>query len=111
MTFFIALLPILGIFFFLFFFKLTSLRAGIIAYIMTIIITIFYSGYHLSPENIIHSSVHGILISFIAAYVLFFGIFLFHLIDSVGGVNVNPKVDHVAHVKVDHPFVTSNMFL
>ncbi|MBL5858173.1 hypothetical protein HV437_14725 [Bacillus sporothermodurans] len=26
-------------------------------------------------------------------------------------VNVNPKVDHVAHVKVDHPFVTSNMFL
>ncbi|WP_142410361.1 L-lactate permease, partial [Heyndrickxia sporothermodurans] len=76
----------LGIFFFLFFFKLTSLRPGIIAYIMTIIITIFYSGYHLSPENIIHSSVHGILISFIAAYVLFFGIFLFHLIDSVGGI-------------------------
>ncbi|SUV00962.1 Uncharacterised protein [Cytobacillus firmus] len=26
-------------------------------------------------------------------------------------VNVNPKVDHVAHVKVDHPLVTSNMFL
>ncbi|MGM9951177.1 MAG: DUF3267 domain-containing protein [Lysinibacillus sp.] len=27
------------------------------------------------------------------------------------GVNVNPKVDHVAHVKVDHPLVTSNKFL
>ncbi|MBL5773054.1 UDP-N-acetylglucosamine 2-epimerase (non-hydrolyzing) [Bacillus sporothermodurans] len=30
---------------------------------------------------------------------------------QAGTVNVNPKVDHVAHVKVDHPFVTSNMFL
>jgi hypothetical protein len=27
------------------------------------------------------------------------------------GVNVNPKVDHVAHVKVDHPLVTSNRSL
>jgi len=33
------------------------------------------------------------------------------IITCVIGVNVNPKVDHVAHVKVDHPLVTSNMFL
>lgn len=86
MTFFLASLPILGIFIFLFFLKQTSLRAGLLAYALTLIMTLVVPPFHLSPANIVQSSVKGMLISFIAAYVLFFGIFLFHLVDRVGGI-------------------------
>lgn len=86
MLFLTALLPILGIFIFLFFFKQTTLRAGIFSYVLTILITLLYPGFHLAPEHIMLSSIKGILIAFIAAYVLFFGIFLFHLMNSIGGI-------------------------
>ncbi|MBB4826659.1 lactate permease [Sporosarcina luteola] len=86
MTVFIALFPILSIFLFLFLFKLTSLRAGTLSFLITVLITLLYPRFHLIPEHILHSSLKGLLISLIAAYVLFFGIFLFHLMNSAGGI-------------------------
>ncbi|QTD40314.1 L-lactate permease [Sporosarcina sp. Te-1] len=86
MTVFIALLPILCIFLFLFLFKLTSCRAGILSFLVTILITLSYPRFQLAPEHILHSSSKGLLISLIAAYVLFFGIFLFHLMNSAGSI-------------------------
>ncbi|WP_312755351.1 L-lactate permease [Rummeliibacillus suwonensis] len=81
-----AIIPILSVFIFLFFLKQTSLRAGVFSLMVVIMITFFYHGYKLTPENMIHSSLKGLFISFIAAYVLFFGILLFHFIDGVGGI-------------------------
>lgn len=83
---FIALLPILGVFVFLFFLKQTTLRAGMFCYLLTLLVTLFYPTFNLFTENIIISSLKGILIAFIAAYVLFFGILLFHLMNCIGGI-------------------------
>lgn len=86
MSFFIALLPIIFIFVFLFLFKLPSLRASLFTFMLTIAVTFFCREYHLNLDKVIHESIQGILISFIAGYVLFFGIFLYHLIQRVGGI-------------------------
>jgi lactate permease len=67
--------------------KFTSLRASLLTYVATIGITFLFQNYHLTTEAIFHASIHGSLISFIAAYVLFFGIFLFHLMDHTGGIS------------------------
>ncbi|PLR75803.1 L-lactate permease [Bacillus sp. V3-13] len=81
----VALLPIVAILVSLFTFKLSSLRAGVIAYILAVFITLLPE-FQLTPFGILHSSVKGFLISFIAAYVLFFGILLFHLMNHAGTI-------------------------
>lgn len=86
MLFFVSLLPILGVFIFLFFLKQTTLRAGILSYLLTIIITWLCPSFYVSTEQLILSTFKGFLIAFIAAYVLFFGIFLFHLMNSIDGI-------------------------
>ncbi len=85
--FFVALLPIVCIFLFLFVFKQTSLRAALYSYAVTLVITFLFSAYKLGFGSIIHATVKGALIALIAAYVLFFGIFLFHMINHVGGIS------------------------
>lgn len=86
MSFFIAILPLLCIFIFLFLLKQTSFRSGIPAFILTVFIVLIYPIYQLEPSEIVYSSIKGIFISFIAAYVLFFGILLFHLMNNIGAI-------------------------
>lgn len=86
MYFFIALLPLLAVFSFLFFLKQSTLRAGTFSFLFTIIITLLVPNFHLAADQIILSSIKGVLISFIAAYILFFGIFLFHLMNNIGAI-------------------------
>ncbi|MGG2016343.1 L-lactate permease [Bacillus sp. S10(2024)] len=87
MTLLLALVPILCIFLLLFVFKQTSLRTSVFSYIVTLIITLTVNSYQVNMHDIMQSSLKGALISFIAAYVLFFGILLFHLMNNVGGID------------------------
>ncbi|MGG3177905.1 L-lactate permease [Priestia megaterium] len=82
----IALLPFICVFLFLFVLKQTSLKAGLLSYAATLLIILIYPNYHIALEGILHASFKGFLISFIAAYVLFFGILFFHLIHNIGGI-------------------------
>ncbi|AMM93532.1 L-lactate permease [Peribacillus simplex] len=82
----IALLPFISIFVLLFVFKQTSLRSGLLSYIVTLLIILVYPSYHITVESTLHASFKGFLISFVAAYVLFFGILFFHLINNTGGI-------------------------
>lgn len=86
MLFLVAILPVLFIITFLFLLKYTSLRASLLTYGLTILLTFLFSQYRLGGGEILHASFHGVLIAFIAAYVLFFGIFLFHLMEHTGGI-------------------------
>ncbi|AXF56043.1 L-lactate permease [Salicibibacter kimchii] len=87
MEFVIAIAPILGIFILLFIFKQSSLRAGLFAYGVAVLITILTSSFALELQGVFHASIKGALIAFIAAYVLFFGIFLFHLMNKAGAID------------------------
>ncbi|HEX7066534.1 MAG TPA: L-lactate permease [Bacillales bacterium] len=86
MTLMLALLPIIAIFILLFGLKQSSLRAGILAYVITIVITLWASEFDLHADEIAHASFKGVLIAFIVAYVVFFGIFLFHLMNRSGKI-------------------------
>ncbi|MFJ7970720.1 L-lactate permease [Psychrobacillus sp. NPDC096389] len=96
----IALIPFVCIFVFLFIFKQTSLRSGILSYIATLFIILVYPKYHIVFEEIIHASFKGFLISFIAAYVLFFGMLFFHLINNIGGIQT--IADFISSATNDH---------
>ncbi len=82
----IALLPFVCVFVFLFILKQTSLKSGLLSYAATLFIILIYPNYHIAIEGILHASIKGFLISFVAAYVLFFGILFFHLINNIGGI-------------------------
>lgn len=84
----IALIPILFLLILLFFVKLSALKSSILALVITCVITIFYHSYALNREGILNATTHGMLIAFIAAYVLFFGLLLYQLLDSVNGIQL-----------------------
>ncbi|SDI64245.1 lactate permease [Natribacillus halophilus] len=69
-AFFVALLPIIGIFVLLFLFRQSSLRAGLFAYAVAVLITLFHSTFSLDFSSVMNATIQGLLISFIAAYVL-----------------------------------------
>ncbi|MGK0555376.1 L-lactate permease [Macrococcus capreoli] len=83
----IALSPLFIIFICLFIFNYSALKTGIITFIFIIMITLSHSPYHISLNEVIDSSISGVLISTIAAYVIFFGILLFHLMNESGKVD------------------------
>lgn len=87
----IALSPLFVIFICLFIFKYSALKTGIIAFISILIITLSHSPYRISLNEVIDSSISGVLISTIAAYVIFFGILLFHL------MNESEKIDTISN--------------
>ncbi|PLS16793.1 lactate permease [Bacillus sp. M6-12] len=87
MDFILAIAPILIVFVLLFVFKQTSLKAGMGAFLLAGGIALFSSPFHLEWGQIAQASVKGALVSFIAAYVLFFGILLFHLMKNIGAIN------------------------
>lgn len=83
----IAILPLLIIFICLFIFKWSALKTGITAFLSTVILVFINSPYHISFEIIMNSTISGILISSVAAYVIFFGVLLFHLMNESGKIN------------------------
>jgi lactate permease len=98
MAVFIALCPILSIFFFLFVCKQTSLKSSLFAYFVSLMIVCFYSMYRLSAGEIVHATIKGGLICFIVGYVLFFGILLFHLMNKMGSIaSIASFVSYTTH--------------
>lgn len=86
MDFLVALSPILLILGILFFLRKTTLQAGVYTYIYTVILVFLFPRFQLKGEEALLATYHGFLIAFIAAYVLFFGILLFNLMNSVGAI-------------------------
>jgi len=80
----IASAPIAAILLLLFVLKQSSLRAGLSAWVIAVLIALLTPSFHSGIETVIHASVKGMLISFIIAYVLFFGILLYHLMNETG---------------------------
>ncbi|HGH0852269.1 TPA: L-lactate permease, partial [Staphylococcus pseudintermedius] len=83
MSLLIAILPIIIIFTCLFIFKLSSIMTGAITFIFTaILVTLKIGGFALSFNGLLDATFHGVLISSIVSYVIFFGVFLFHLMNE-----------------------------
>jgi len=80
----LAFVPIITIILLLFVFNLSSSKAGILSFLVTVFIVSIHPPSSFSQLEIVYSSAHGFLISLIVIYVLIFGILLFHLMDHVG---------------------------
>ncbi|KWU54750.1 lactate permease [Bacillus mycoides] len=83
----LALIPIMMIFICLFLFKQTSLRASLISYAVSVGIVLLSPTFQLGISETVHATIKGWLICFIVGYVLFFGIFLFHLMNKMGYID------------------------
>lgn len=79
-----ALLPILVIFLLLFVLKQSSVTAGIISYIVAIGIALIVPSFSLTTGLLLDATIEGLLLTVIVAYVLLFGIWLFHLMNEAG---------------------------
>ncbi|MDM5153884.1 L-lactate permease [Bacillus sp. DX1.1] len=94
----LALIPIMMIFICLFVFRQTSLKASLISYAVCCGIVLLTPMFRLQMGEIVHATIKGGLICFIVGYVLFFGIFLFHLMNKMGYINqVARFIEHVTH--------------
>ncbi|MBP1931368.1 L-lactate permease [Ammoniphilus resinae] len=82
----IALSPVLLIFILLFVLKQSSVRASLWGLLFVVLITSFVSSFHLDLAQMGSSIIKGTLISAIVAYVLLFGILLFHLMNEMGSI-------------------------
>ncbi|UFJ39884.1 L-lactate permease [Brevibacillus humidisoli] len=80
----LALLPIGCVLFVLFVLKQSAWRAGMIGCLLTIAVSLFVPVFHLDPQQLTVPVVKGALTSTIVAYVILFGIFLFHLMSEAG---------------------------
>ncbi|WP_025115228.1 L-lactate permease [Lysinibacillus fusiformis] len=86
LKFLLALLPLISIMFMIFVLKKSSIFTGIVACFLTAAIALspfFHSSIFDLTEPIIKSS----LTTSVIAYILFFGIFLFHLMDKAGAID------------------------
>lgn len=83
----LALIPIMMIFICLFLFKQTSLRSSLISYAVSVGIVLLSPMFQLGISETVHATIKGWLICFIVGYVLFFGIFLFHLMNKMGYID------------------------
>lgn len=79
---FLALIPIISIVLLLFVFHMSSPKAGVIAFFITIV-TVYIYAPATKVSDIALASLHGMLISLVIIYVLFFGILLFHLLNEI----------------------------
>ncbi|UOY92197.1 L-lactate permease [Ectobacillus sp. JY-23] len=82
----LALLPLLSIFVCLFVWKQTALRASVASYGVIVCLVYFYAPFALPASTILHMTAKGALICLIVGYVLFFGMFLFHLMNEAGAI-------------------------
>src|SRR5690625_3961536 len=65
---------------------MSSQMAGIISFFIAILVVFVYPTSTINIE-IVYASFHGVLVSLIIIYVLFFGIFLYHLMSQVGMID------------------------
>ncbi|HET7627444.1 MAG TPA: L-lactate permease [Bacillales bacterium] len=82
----LALLPLIAIFVFLFLLKQSPVRTGIFTYCLAIGIVVFSSAYALPVTGIMHATVKGALFTLIVAYVVFFGVLLFEIMERSGNL-------------------------
>ncbi|NGQ96271.1 L-lactate permease [Brevibacillus sp. SYP-B805] len=82
----LALLPILMIFLFLFLLKKSALLAGGASFLTAIVLVHIVPMFALDAGEMIHAALKGVLTSGIVAYVLLFGILLFHLMNEAGAI-------------------------
>lgn len=81
----LSITPIIVIFILIFVFRRSAFQTGVLGLLITIMISI--GCFQSELENIYNSVIKGFLISIIAAYVVFFGIFLFHLMKQANKVD------------------------
>lgn len=79
-----AIVPIIVIFVLLFVFKQSSTTASLVSYLAAIIIAVGSPAFAMNLATLIDATVEGFLLTVIVAYVLLFGIWLFHLMNEAG---------------------------
>lgn len=79
-----AIVPIVFIFVLLFVFKQSSTIASLISYAVAIIIAVVSPSFVMNLPALFDATVEGFLLTVIVAYVLLFGIWLFHLMNEAG---------------------------
>lgn len=80
----LALLPIVVIFLLLFVLKQSSVTAGIISFVVAAVIAAVTPYFSLNFTSLFDATIEGFLLTVIVAYVLLFGIWLFHLMNEAG---------------------------
>ncbi|MEW9033017.1 MAG: L-lactate permease [Planifilum fimeticola] len=80
----IASAPILTVLLMLFVWRQSSLRAGLSAWLTAVLIALATPLFRAEPDTVIHASARGVLTASIIAYVLFFGLLLYHLMSGAG---------------------------
>lgn len=102
MNIFLSIIPILVVFILIFVFHKSALQTGILGLIITIFISLIY--FNKSMLVTYNAIIKGFLISMIAAYVVYFGILLFHLmkksnkIEDMGEIISNCTSDKIAQL-------------
>lgn len=85
-TVFFAILPLLTILIFIFVLKQSSIRTGLVASVLTVLLAIS-STFHTNINEIPVPIFKSFLTTSIIAYILFFGIFLFHIMEKIGAID------------------------
>lgn len=80
----IAAMPFLIILVLLFILRQSAVRAGVSAYLLTLLIALVMPRFQIEGQQILHATVKAALTSAIVAYVLLFGIFLYHIMNETG---------------------------
>ncbi|ACL18336.1 L-lactate permease [Desulfitobacterium hafniense DCB-2] len=80
----LAAMPFLIILVLLFILRQSAVRAGISAYLLTLLIGLVIPRFQIERQEILHATVKAVLTSAIVAYVLLFGIFLYHIMNETG---------------------------
>jgi lactate permease len=80
----LAAMPFLIILVLLFILRQSAVRAGVSAYLVTLLIAFIIPRFQIEGQGILHATVKGTLTSTIVAYVLLFGIFLYHIMNETG---------------------------
>lgn len=68
-------------------FKQSAVLSGFIGLIASNLIVWLDASFHMSIEGTIHSVLNGMFLSLVVVYVLFFGIFLYHLMNETGSIS------------------------
>jgi lactate permease len=74
-----ALLFLLGL-------RRTALTAGAVGCLLALLLTLLYPPYLLPPDRLVLALLRGVLVASIVAYVVFFGLLLYHLMAGAGAI-------------------------
>lgn len=80
----LAAMPFIIILVLLFILRQSAVRAGAGAYLTTLLIALIIPRFQIGGQEILQATVKGALTSTVVAYVLLFGIFLYHIMNEIG---------------------------